>query len=405
MSIHISENLKRLRRSKDITQEALADILDVSAQSVSRWECGENFPDITLLPAIANFFDVSTDVLLGMDELRDSKRVEEAQAKTDELARNWNYQSKAEDILSMWSELARDMPNNWEVQVSYAKYIEVYANPVYIPAEDAANYASKQIPIYERVLENCTDDDIRCRAILWLTHRYGRLGNLEKAWEYANRLPDVEASREAARSIVAIFALDRYEEENNCRFPEQQLLADKAAVAEILKPYEELIEKFSIQIRVALLRLSRARASYGLVTTEEYIKLLELDKAIISVSCLNKPEQLEQGNVLKQYYSERCRAYTRLGDLENAVEAAEKFIEITARIPWSETMAGYHKDADGTPRAEKLYLRKTAIMEAESFAKEQIYKHPELKDTPEKLLENHPRYIAALARLREGEPD
>lgn len=51
----LGKNLKKLRRDKDLTQEELAEILNVSAQSISRWETNMGYPDIELLPALANF--------------------------------------------------------------------------------------------------------------------------------------------------------------------------------------------------------------------------------------------------------------------------------------------------------------------------------------------------------------
>ena len=58
------EKLKRLRKSRNLTQEQLADALGVSFQSVSRWENGTNYPDIELIPEIAAYFDISADDLL-----------------------------------------------------------------------------------------------------------------------------------------------------------------------------------------------------------------------------------------------------------------------------------------------------------------------------------------------------
>jgi len=58
-----SHNLRRLRLDRELTQEQLACILGVSAQSVSRWECGNNLPDVMLLPQIARLYGVTVDDL------------------------------------------------------------------------------------------------------------------------------------------------------------------------------------------------------------------------------------------------------------------------------------------------------------------------------------------------------
>lgn len=58
-----SDNLRRLRQAKNLTQEQVADKLGVSAQSVSRWECGNTYPDVMLLPEIARMYSVTVDDL------------------------------------------------------------------------------------------------------------------------------------------------------------------------------------------------------------------------------------------------------------------------------------------------------------------------------------------------------
>lgn len=58
-----SKNLRRLRLAKNLTQEQAASALGVSAQSVSRWECGTTLPDVTMLPAIAKLYCVTIDDL------------------------------------------------------------------------------------------------------------------------------------------------------------------------------------------------------------------------------------------------------------------------------------------------------------------------------------------------------
>lgn len=63
MNSVFSENLRRLRLAKGLTQEQTAEQLRVSPQSVSRWECGTTFPDVLLLPTIAELYCVTVDDL------------------------------------------------------------------------------------------------------------------------------------------------------------------------------------------------------------------------------------------------------------------------------------------------------------------------------------------------------
>lgn len=62
-----SQNLKRLRLEKNLTQEQLANLLGVSVQSVSRWECANTLPDVMLLPEIAHLYGVTVDDLYQAD--------------------------------------------------------------------------------------------------------------------------------------------------------------------------------------------------------------------------------------------------------------------------------------------------------------------------------------------------
>jgi len=58
-----SENMKKFRLAKKYTQEEVAQKLCVTAQSVSRWECGNTLPDVLLLPEIAKLYGVMVDDL------------------------------------------------------------------------------------------------------------------------------------------------------------------------------------------------------------------------------------------------------------------------------------------------------------------------------------------------------
>ena len=65
MRLNFGAKIRELRRRDGRTQEHLAEALGVTAQAVSRWESGGSYPDMEMIPAIANYFHVSIDELLG----------------------------------------------------------------------------------------------------------------------------------------------------------------------------------------------------------------------------------------------------------------------------------------------------------------------------------------------------
>ena len=95
--LRIGEKIKSLRKQKNISQEVFANYLGVSFQAVSKWENGNTMPDITMIPAIASFFGVSTDELFDFNLFETEKQVEGI------CRESWKYRdsdpAKAEQIL------------------------------------------------------------------------------------------------------------------------------------------------------------------------------------------------------------------------------------------------------------------------------------------------------------------
>ena len=74
--MEMGKEIRRLRTDRGLTQEALASALHVTAQTVSKWECGTSFPDVQMLPEIAVFFGVSIDRLFAMTPEQELERLE-----------------------------------------------------------------------------------------------------------------------------------------------------------------------------------------------------------------------------------------------------------------------------------------------------------------------------------------
>lgn len=107
MKLNIGENIRKYRRNMDITQEQFAEKIGVSFQAVSRWENSVTYPDMELLPAIAKFFNISVDRLLGCP---DEKREAAAKETIDKLRTATGKESiDKEKIIG----LIRDIRNNY----------------------------------------------------------------------------------------------------------------------------------------------------------------------------------------------------------------------------------------------------------------------------------------------------
>ena len=61
MKKNFSNVFKDLRKQREMTQEQIAEVLGVSCQAISKWETNLSYPDISLLPIIADYFGVSVD--------------------------------------------------------------------------------------------------------------------------------------------------------------------------------------------------------------------------------------------------------------------------------------------------------------------------------------------------------
>ena len=68
--VEFGEQLKKAREAKGITQQTLAEHLYVTRQAVSRWECGDRYPDLITARKLAAFLEVSLDELLSTDEMK-----------------------------------------------------------------------------------------------------------------------------------------------------------------------------------------------------------------------------------------------------------------------------------------------------------------------------------------------
>ena len=180
--MELNQTIPSLRTEKGYTQERLAEMLGVTCQAVSKWECGNAYPDITLLPKLAEIFGVSVDYLLGYD-LRSQKSISEITAQANELRKNLKF-DEAEELLRRT--LAR-YPNDLKLKFELAHHRFVNAGHSR-RKEERDRLLSEAEDGFLYVAEHDTDK-VRCDwslnflvAIRMIYNDYG------KAAEYNDRL-------------------------------------------------------------------------------------------------------------------------------------------------------------------------------------------------------------------------
>ena len=206
MNIYLGENIKKLRKERDLTQEKLADLIGVSFQAISKWERGESFPDITLLPVIADFFGCTIDDLFGADKAKNEQKINEyLDFYSKECSKN------RELTFKKFQQAVKEFPNDFRVLVRYMELLNEY--------NEFDKVSNELMSIYEKIQNNCTDDHIRIwsKRIICdhLMMKFDCLGfdekYLQKVNDIISTLPAMSDSREYLSMCFNRDNSERYE--------------------------------------------------------------------------------------------------------------------------------------------------------------------------------------------------
>ncbi|MBQ8764139.1 MAG: helix-turn-helix transcriptional regulator [Clostridia bacterium] len=322
--IYIGENIKRLRRERELTQETLADFLGVTFQSVSKWERGESYPDITFLPSIASFFDVSYDELLGFDETFKEKKVQEY---IDEY--NNMRLKDSPYVYEMMSRAVKEFPGEFRLLVRYLEMLIATKSNTNSDSELILEEVEK---IYGNIIRYCTNDTIRmwakrlvCMYYNTLCYKTKKEKYTEKTREMAKEMPKMTDSGDYIMTII------------NLPDDEHYAACDEALENEILLLMGTVNNKIHYKKKFS--------TEYEIEAKEKLVKMVEMF--------------YDDGNYGKCYRSmiyalgDLGRLYFEIGDEANALKYLEKCA----------TQAVKH---DGMPEETKLG---SLIMEGHVYKK------------------------------------
>ena len=211
MQLNLGNKIRELRRRDGRTQEALAEALGVTSQAVSRWESGGSYPDMEVIPSIANYFGVSIDELFGYHSTRESK-IDAIIQKVEEY--NLRYRADGEwfdECISILRESLAEFPKNERLLLALADVLSeagwrrdgerlYYDDEGYIQHDHEKhrknNAWAESVKICEYLVDNAESNSTVTKAISILVLLYRNFGEYDKAISYAERMPELQKCRE-----------------------------------------------------------------------------------------------------------------------------------------------------------------------------------------------------------------
>lgn len=184
--LYLPENLRKYRVQKNLTQEDVAEFLGITAQSVSKWERGETYPDITFLPALANIFETSVDLLMGMDTIRAEETRYNIHKKAVAYQRSGDYDA-AEKI---YRDALLIYPNKPGMILGLASTLALKGN------------TDEAIELMERGLPLSINEKQKSTMRATLCFLYLKAGREDKAQRLASELPHTRESREVVQPLI-----------------------------------------------------------------------------------------------------------------------------------------------------------------------------------------------------------
>lgn len=215
MKINLGEKIKELRKRDGRKQEDLAVALGVTNQAVSRWEANGGYPDIEMLPAIANYFHITIDELFGYDSDRQTK-LQSYMKHADQLFKQGDNAPLVEFLRNAISEF----PSEWQLQFRLANALVSMGHQnsephsivskgsdcfQYNTEYNAQNeYWKEAVSLFEEVSTKEIDDDCHAAVVLSLMWLYSWMGNQENAERTALSQSPVRISREVLLADTTI---------------------------------------------------------------------------------------------------------------------------------------------------------------------------------------------------------
>lgn len=208
MQIRIGEKIRELRHRDGRTQDNLATALGVTCQAISRWEANSGYPDMELIPVIANYFHITIDELFGYHGDREEK-IKEIIDRAEKEIKEKVDMTECVEMLRM---AAEEFPNEPKILLKLGDALELMGWQKYGARSytiDGSDYAYEDIAynaqniwwqealnVFEKLIQMDLSGEDKDEVILSMVVTYAKMGMNEKAEKLARAQNSVIFSRE-----------------------------------------------------------------------------------------------------------------------------------------------------------------------------------------------------------------
>lgn len=165
--IKIGAVIASKRKEKGVTQEELAKFLGVSTPAVSKWERAQAFPDITLLPEIAAFFNITVDSLMGYEPQLRNEQINYLYRRLSERFATEPFDTVLEECRRLGKQYYSCYPLQLKLALLLVNHLELVAG-----TPQMGELMDEIVLMYQRILSECKDPDIREEAACLLSLCY-----------------------------------------------------------------------------------------------------------------------------------------------------------------------------------------------------------------------------------------
>jgi transcriptional regulator with XRE-family HTH domain len=287
MNVKIGVKIRALRRKADVTQEKFAEYLGVTPQAVSRWESEAGYPDIEILPAIANFFNVTIDELMCFDVAKNQDRIDEIY---EQVNKKWN-KGLIPEVLEILRNAVQEFPNNYGLLHTLG-YVITLGDKSETEEEKQKNLR-EAISIYERILSDCLEDSVRYGVMQKLAYAYDDLGEKNKAIETAKKLPSVNCTSNVA--LAGIYkGEDLFERVINNILSFADILARDLTILGYRKYDDDLNKKIDMYKKaIGVFELIYENGDYGFYNCRLAEFYMDLAKSYIMLDDIDNIDNIE----------------------------------------------------------------------------------------------------------------